>query len=101
MQANRVLLDATLTQRGDLRYTPTGVPALDFVLRHASRQHEAGSERAVDCELAGVAFGDPARDLAAVALGSALRCKGFIARRWRTGVTLALHVHAFELIDPN
>jgi primosomal replication protein N len=99
VQANRVLLDATLCDRGELRFTPTGVPAIDFVLRHASRQPEAGGERNVECEIAGVAYGDAARTLASVTSGALLRCQGFLARRWRTGITLAMHVHTFELIE--
>ena len=61
-----MLLDATLAERGDLRYTPAGVPALDCVLMHASVQAEAGGDRRVDCELAAVAFGEPATALAKV-----------------------------------
>jgi len=96
--ANRLVLDATLAERGDLRYTPAGLPALECVLRHASVQPEAGGERKVDCELAAVAFGEPARALATVPPGSALRCKGFLARRYRTGITVALHINEFALI---
>jgi primosomal replication protein N len=95
--ANRLILDATLSERADLRYTPTGIPALECVLRHASTQPEAGGERKVECELAAVAYGDPAIALARVPLGAALRCRGFLARRYRTGITLALHVSEFEL----
>lgn len=94
---NRVTLDATLTEASALRYTPAGIPAFDCVLKHASRQQEAGGERAVDCEIAAVAYGDTARAMAAIGTGTALRCHGFLARRYRTGVTLALHVNAFEL----
>ncbi len=97
--ANRLLLDATLAERGDLRYTPAGVPALECVLRHASVQAEAGGNRKVDCELAAVAFGEPATALATVPTGTALRCKGFLARRYRTGITVALHVNEFETLD--
>ena len=96
--ANRLVLDATLTERGDLRYTPAGLPALDCMLRHASVQPEAGGERKVDCELAAVAFGEPAESLSRVANGTAVRCKGFLARRYRTGITVALHVNEFELL---
>ena len=71
--ANRLVLDATLADRGDLRYTPAGVPALECMLRHASIQPEAGGERKVECELAAVAFGEPARSLAGIANGTALR----------------------------
>ena len=97
--ANRLVLDATLADRGDLRYTPAGIPALECMLRHASIQPEAGGERKVECELAAVAFGDPAKALARVANGTALRCTGFLARRYRTGITIALHVNDFELLQ--
>ncbi len=99
--ANRVTLDAMLAERGDLRYTPAGIPALECVLTHASVQPEAGGERKVDCELAAVAFGEPAIALAKVPAGATLRCKGFIARRYRTGITVALHVNEFELMEGN
>jgi primosomal replication protein N len=90
------MLAATLAQRGDLRYTPAGVPAIDCTLQHSSMQAEAGGERRVECEMHAVAFGDVARKLAAVAAGSALYCEGFLARRYRTGVAVALHVTQFE-----
>ena len=53
-------LDARLQSRGSLRFTPAGVPALDFELAHESTQVEAGSERRVACELAAVALGGAA-----------------------------------------
>ncbi len=31
--------------------------------------------------------------------GTALRCKGFLARRYRTGITVALHIDEFETLD--
>jgi primosomal replication protein N len=31
---NRLVLAATLLERGVLRYTPAGLPALDLVLKH-------------------------------------------------------------------
>ena len=97
--ANRLTLDATLAELGDLRYTPAGIPALDCVLRHVSVQPEAGSERKVECELAAVAFGEPALALSKLSTGTPMRCKGFLARRYRTGVTLALHLNEFESME--
>ena len=67
-------LDATLAECSDLRYTPAGIPALECVLKHASVQPEAGGNRKVDCEIAAVAFGEPAIALARVPKGTALRC---------------------------
>jgi len=99
LSANRLTLDATLAERSDLRYTPAGIPALECVLRHSSLQTEAGGARKVDCELAAVAFGEPAIALAVVAVGTPLRCSGFLARRYRTGITVALHVNEFATLD--
>ncbi len=90
--ANRLTFDATLSQRGDLRHTPAGIPAIDCTLHHASVQAEAGGERKVECELFAVAFADVARRLARMPVGGEFRCEGFLARRYRTGVTVALHI---------
>ncbi len=87
-----------MQSRDELRFTPAGVPALDFQLVHESTQREAGSDRRVACELAAVALGPVAKALASVAPGAQLRCKGFLARRYRTGTTVALHVNEFELL---
>ena len=97
--ANRLTIDATLAECSDLRYTPAGIPAVECVLKHASTQREAGANRKVDCEIAAVAFGEPAVALARVANGTALRCSGFLARRYRTGITLLFHVNEFETLD--
>ena len=93
--ANRLTLDATLAERDPLRYTPAGVPALDCTLRHASRQAEAGGERVVECELHAVAFAEVAQALFAIPVDRPLRCEGFLARRWRTGTSLAMHITRF------
>jgi len=90
--SNRLTFDALLTERGDLRYTPAGLPAIDCSLQHQSVQVEAGGERKVECELFAVAFGDVARELAGRPVGSAMKCEGFLARRYRTGITVALHI---------
>ena len=101
MTSNAVTLDARLAARADLRFTPAGIPALDFQLAHDSMQTEAGGERRVACDLAAVALGPLAKDLAAVAVGAQLRCRGFLARRYRSGTSVALHVNEFELLDGN
>ena len=96
---NEVTLDARLAARSDLRFTPAGVPALDFQLAHESVQAEGQVDRKVACDLAAIAIGPLAKDLAAVAVGAQLRCRGFLARRYRTGSSVALHVNAFELME--
>ena len=66
-----------------------------MTLLHASEQAEAGGTRKVECELAAVAFANVAESLAKLPVGAALRCEGFLARRYRTGVTLALHIDRY------
>ena len=100
-QQNRLTLDATLAQRDPLRYTPAGIPAVDCTLQHASTQAEAGGERKVECELHAVAFADVALALCRTRVGCELRCEGFLARRYRTGVTLAMHITQFEITEGN
>ena len=101
MSTNSVTLDARLAARGDLRFTPAGVPAVDFSLAHESTQVEAGVERRVACDLAAVALGAVAREIAVVAIGAQIRCNGFLSRRYRTGTSVALHVNEFELLEGN
>ena len=101
MPVNEVTLDARLAARADLRFTPAGVAAIDFELAHESVQAEARGERRVSCELAAVALGPIAKELASVAVGEWLRCRGFLARRYRTGASVALHVNAFERLKGN
>jgi primosomal replication protein N len=96
---NRLAIDATLATRDALRRTPAGLAAIDLVLAHRSEQAEAGGTRRVECEIAAVAFGEVAESIAKLPVGAALRCEGFVARRWRTGTTLALHVERLQTLD--
>jgi primosomal replication protein N len=72
---------------------------LSLTLVHASEQSEAGGRRKVEMELHAVAFGKIAESLSRIAPGTALRCEGFLARRYRTGTTLALHIERYEPIQ--
>jgi primosomal replication protein N len=56
--SNWLTFDALLTERGGLRYTPAGIPAIECSLHHQSVQAEAGGERKVECEL----FAETGRD---------------------------------------
>jgi primosomal replication protein N len=94
--SNRLTLGATLAARDTLRYTPAGIPAIDCTLLHQSIQAEAGWQRKVECELHAVAFAEVAEKLSRLPIGGELRCEGFLARRYRTGVTVALHITHLE-----
>jgi primosomal replication protein N len=77
--ANQLVLTACLAERGTLRFTPAGVPALDLKLEHESTVQDAGQTRQVKAALKAVAFGSNAERLAGLALGSLWRFQGFLA----------------------
>jgi len=96
---NRVRLRARLAARGDLRYTPAGVPVLKAALAYAGAVAEAGIERQFDFELDAVAVGDAAPRLARQALGSDLEIDGFLAPRSNRSRSLILHISEFKTVQ--
>ena len=95
---NRLVLAAQLAQRGAVRYTPAGLPALDLVLTHKSEVSENGAPRQVSLEIKALAIGSIAQPLGALALGSNGSFAGFLASA-RNGRGLLFHITAFEPDD--
>ena len=54
---NQLVLSACIAEASALRYTPAGLPALDFRLEHESQIEEAGQQRQVKVAVKAVAFG--------------------------------------------
>jgi primosomal replication protein N len=77
-----------------MRYTPAGVPALNFLLEHESQVLEIGVPRTVNVVVKAVAFGAVAERLAKQALGSVWKFSGFLANA-RQGKTVVFHVQEF------
>jgi primosomal replication protein N len=96
---NRVELSGRLLELSALRYTPAGVPALEFRLRHESEQSEAGSLRKVEAEIGGIAFDTQARLLAGTQLNTGLKLHGFLAAKSKRSRKLVLHVTNIEFIE--
>ncbi|OGA41672.1 MAG: primosomal replication protein N [Betaproteobacteria bacterium RIFCSPLOWO2_12_FULL_68_19] len=96
---NRVELSGRLLELGALRYTPAGIPAVEFRLRHESEQGEAGSVRRVEAEIGGIAFEAQARLLAAAKLNTGLRLQGFLGAKSKRSKKLVLHVTDIEFIE--
>lgn len=92
---NRVVLSAVLQERGALRYTPAGIPALDLSLTHESVVAEDGQPRKVSLEIRAVGIGEVTRPLAAMAPGATGTFAGFLAAA-RNGRGLRLHITAVE-----
>ena len=92
---NRVVLSAQLVERGAVRYTPAGLPACDFQLKHESQVTEAGQARKVSMEMRAVAIGEIAQRLVALEIGAAGTFAGFLTNQ-RNGRGAVLHVTEFE-----
>jgi primosomal replication protein N len=92
---NRLLLSACLLERGALRYTPAGLPALDLSLKHESEVSQDGHPRKVSMEVRSLAIGAVTQVLAAMALGSSGLFGGFLASS-RNGRGLLFHITSVE-----
>ena len=97
--ANTVELSGTLVELGALRYTPAGLPAVEFRIRHESELTEAGAQRKVRAEIAALAFDALARQVASAGLGTALRAQGFLAAKSQRSAKLVLHVTDIEFME--
>ena len=84
-----------------LRYTPAGVPVVEFRLAHASERAEAGAIRKVNAEIDAVAFEAQARLLAAGPMGRLLKAEGFLCAKNRQSKKPVLHVTNIEFIEGN
>ncbi len=87
------MLTAQLVERGPLRYTPAGVPALDCKLIQESTVIEDGQPRRISLEIKALAIGSITRSIGALALGSAGVFSGFVASA-RNGRGLRFHITA-------
>ena len=88
---NRMVLSAQLLERGAVRYTPAGLPAIDCKLMHASTVTEDGTPRQVSLEIKALAIGALSRSLGALALGSSALFAGFLATT-RNGRGMLFHI---------
>lgn len=88
---NRLVLDGQIVERGQTRYTPAGLPALDLKLKHESEVSEDGQPRKVSMEIRAVAIGAVTRPVNALALGTPAGFAGFLAAS-RNGKGLVFHV---------
>ena len=88
---NRLVLTAQLVEKNALRYTPAGLPALDFSLRHESQVEHNGMPRQVSVDIRARAVGDITTALNALELGSHHGFAGFLGAQ-RNGKGIVFHV---------
>ena len=88
---NRMVLSAQLVERGAVRYTPAGLPAIDCRLQHESMLTEDGQPRKVSLEIKALAIGAISRSLGTLAMGSTGLFAGFLSTA-RNGRGLLFHI---------
>jgi primosomal replication protein N len=88
---NRTTLLAQLIQRGPARYTPAGLAACDFVLKHESQMNEANQVRHICMEIRAIAFGGLAQKVLVQDLGENALYAGFLTNQ-RSGRGVIFHV---------
>ena len=88
---NQLSLQAQIQELGLLRFTPAGLPAVDFVLKHESQVQEAGRPRKVSLEIRAVVIGETAQRIQALGVGGNARFGGFLAAQ-RNGRGTVFHV---------
>jgi primosomal replication protein N len=91
---NHFTLTAAVAEVEALRYTPSGVPALNCKLEHASELTEAGQVRQVKALVKSVSFGAVAERLVKQDIGSNWTFKGFLATP-RGTKQLVFHIQEF------
>jgi primosomal replication protein N len=103
--ANRLEISGVITALDTLRYTPGGIPVVEFRLTHASERAEAGTARKVKVEIDAVAFEAQAMLLAAgsatATLGRELKAEGFLCAKSRYSKKPVLHVTNIEFMEGN
>ena len=91
---NQLTLTASVVELEALRYTPSGVPALNCQLEHVSEVTEAGQVRQVKALVKSVSFGGVAERLANQDIGAHWNFKGFLATP-RGTKRLVFHIQEF------
>jgi primosomal replication protein N len=88
---NRLVLSAQLMERGAVRYTPAGLPALDLVLKHESEVTQDAQPRKISMEIKARAIGDITQRLLTLDIGSTHGFAGFLGSQ-RNGRGIVFHV---------
>ena len=96
MTTNEVVLSGMAQDVLDLRFTPAGIPVIEFNLRHASVQSEAGQPRRIELVMPAIAFGTVAQRLAQDAAERPIMARGFLARRSLRSAQVVLHARDIE-----
>lgn len=90
-------MTAFIAELSSLRYTPSGIPAINFVLEHESEVLEAGINRKVKLTMRAVAFGTLAEQAVKFPLAKLFSFTGFLINA-RTSKGVVFHIQALHPI---
>jgi len=88
---NQFVLTAVLHKVGTVRYSPSGVPILDVVLQHSSRQQENGIWHQVKFELPAKIIGQNAQAWQQK-VGETVTVRGFLTQKSMRQFSPMLHI---------
>ncbi len=99
LSQNRLVLQAKITEVSPLRYTPAGIPALNFLLKSEGQVLEDQQRRQVTLEIRSKAIGQSiSTALQAFELGTEAVFTGFLAAA-RNGRGVVFHVNSFSQLE--
>ncbi|MGL4768209.1 MAG: primosomal replication protein N [Formosimonas sp.] len=90
--ANRLILEGSLIEKSELRYTLAQIPVVEAVFNYSGAQIENRAERRVEFDLPMIAIGELAQVLNQAELGRTYRFEGFLNRKSLKSIKLRLHV---------
>ncbi len=94
---NQLVLTACLVEVSPLRYTPAGLPALNFSLESDAEVQEMSATRQVKVSLKALAIGHLAESIGKQAVGSVWKFTGFLGAA-RQGKNVVFHIQEFAHI---
>jgi primosomal replication protein N len=92
---NQLVLTACLVEVSPLRYTPAGLPALNFSLESDTEIQEMETKRQVKVSLNALAIGHLAESIGKQALGSVWKFTGYLGAA-RQGKNVVFHIQEFN-----
>lgn len=95
---NRLDVQGQVTELSPVRYTPAGIPVLEFLISHESEVTEAGQPRQLAFVLPVLAMGDLVQMTVTMGLGQAVRIQGFLAPVRKDSPRFRLHAQRIQQI---
>ena len=95
---NRLEVEGQVLEQSPVRYTPAGVPVLEFLLSHESEISEAGVPRRIAFSLQILVMGDLVQMAGTIGLGTMVRIQGFIAPVRKDSPKFRLHAQRIQQI---